>query len=111
MTDLDEKEQQHVRTALQYLRRRVGAWKPLADALGFQYDTVEKVANARGRNVTASMAIRVARLAGVGVDDLLSGKYIPGACSRCGYRPDFGDEETVVESPPLPPDGLKLVKP
>lgn len=109
MTDLTDKEQAHVRTALLFLRRRFGGWASLARALGFQYDTVEKVANARGRSVTASMALRVARLIDTPVDDLLAGRWLPGrTCPHCGCPPaDFADEETVVddravrEAPPL----------
>lgn len=112
MTDLDLKEQGHVRTALRYLKRRAGGWTPLAKALGFQYDTLEKVANNRGRGVSASMALRVARVAGVPVDDLLGGRYLPGACPHCGHLPDFAEDPTVVEDAPLPEPtaGLKLVK-
>jgi hypothetical protein len=33
------------------------------------------------------MAVRVARLAGVGVDDVLSGRYpAAGTCPMCGHR-------------------------
>lgn len=99
MTDIDEKEQNHVRTALLHLRRRVYGWAPLGKALGFKPDTLEKVANGRGRGVSASMAVRVAKLLGVPIDDLLAGRYLPGACPKCGHMPDFGDEETVVEAP------------
>jgi hypothetical protein len=111
VTDLDEKEQGHVRTALRYLRRRAGGWTPVADALGYKYDSVEKVARG-GRAVTAGMALRVARLLGAGVDDLLGGRFLPGACPRCGHMPDFADEPTTVEDAPrrAPVGGLKIVK-
>jgi hypothetical protein len=40
------------------------------------------------KNVSPTMAIRVARLAGVGVDDVLAGKYpLPGTCAHCGRGP------------------------
>ena len=111
MSDLDEKEQKHVRTALRFLRVRVGAWAPVADALHLAYDTIEKVVNGR-RPVTASLALRTARLAGVSVDDLLAGRYLPGACPHCGHAPDFAEEPTFVEDAPSPTPGggLKLVK-
>ena len=96
MTDLDEKEQKHVRTALLYLRRQVGAWAPVARALHYESESLGKVATGR-RSVTASLAVRVARFAGVGVDALLDGSYTPGACPKCGHRPDFTDENTVAE--------------
>jgi hypothetical protein len=112
VTDLDLKEQKHVRIALRYLKRRAGGWAPLGKALGFQPDTLEKVVNARGRNVSASMALRVARVAGVPVDELLAGRYIPGACPCCGHVPDFAEDPTVVEDVPNPDSGggLKIVK-
>lgn len=109
MKDLDEKEQGHVRTALRYLRRRAGGWRPVGKTLGFQVDTLEKVANSR-RAVTASMAVRVARLLGASVDDLLGGRFLAGACPHCGHAPDFADEPTIVEDTPRPDGGLKLVK-
>lgn len=113
MTDLDLKEQNFVRIALQHFRRRLGGWEPLSEALGFSPVTVEKVANMRGRSVTASMALRVARLAGVTVDDLLMGRFLPGACPKCGHMPDFADEPTTAgDDAPRPPtgSGLKLVR-
>lgn len=88
MTDLTEQEQQYVRTALLFLRRRMMGWAPIAKVLGYQYDTIEKIANARGRAPTGGMAFRVARLVGVPVDDLVSGRFIPGACPKCGYLQD-----------------------
>ena len=111
MSDLTLTEQKHVRTALRYLRRRVGAWAPVADALHVAYDTLEKVVNER-RGVTASLAFRVARLAGVPIDDVLEGRYLPGACPRCGFVADFADEATAVGDAPFPePCGrLRLVK-
>lgn len=113
MKDLTLTEQKYVRTVLFHLRRTMGGWKAVAKALGFQYDTVEKTANARGRGVSGSMAIRVARLVGVAFDDLISGRYLPGACPRCGYTPDFADQPTIVENGPRdgsPSSALKLVR-
>lgn len=104
MSDLNAKEQNHVRTALRYLRRRVGGWTPVADALGYKYDSVEKVARG-GRAVTAAMATRVARILGTSVDDLLARRFLAGACSRCGHTPDFPDEPTTVEDGPRPAAG------
>jgi len=98
MADLTREEQQRVRATLHFLRREVGGWKPLADALRYQPDTVEKVANARGgRNVTPTMAFRVARFADVKIDDLLGGRYRPGACPHCGYLPDLEADPTEVD--------------
>lgn len=74
--------------------------------------TLEGVAY--GRTVTASLTLRVARLVGVMVDDLLVGKFLPpGACPNCGHviTSDFNDENTVVEAALRQPTaGLALVK-
>lgn len=117
MSDLDLKEQGNVRAALCYLQRRAGTWAGVAEALRFKSDTVKKVAYGRDL-VSASMALRVARLIDVPIDDLLGGRYQPDACPKCGYVPsylparvsDFSDENTVVEDAPRQPVGLTLVK-
>jgi len=101
-----------VRTAIRFLRFKVGGWQPLADALGMKVDSLVKVVNARGRDVTARLAYSVARLTDVSIDDLLSGALLsPRACPHCGRAPDsdFVDEETVVEDRPREAV-LKLVK-
>jgi hypothetical protein len=87
MSDLTTQEQTNVRTALRFLRARCGGWEPLAKAVGSKTLTLSRVAG--GRAVSASIAFRVARLAGVLVDDVLAGRY-PGAgtCPTCGHRED-----------------------
>jgi ribosomal protein L12E/L44/L45/RPP1/RPP2 len=98
---LSDKEQRHVRTAIRFLRFKVGGWAPLADALGLRADSLVKIVNARGRDVTARLAYNVARLTDVSIDDLLSGALLsPRTCPHCGRAPDeseFVDEETVVD--------------
>lgn len=94
MTDLTAQEQEHVRAALHFLRKRSGGWEPIGRALGFRIATLRHVAQ-EGRTVTASMAFRVSRLAGVVVEDVLTGKYPgPGTCPRCGHRPE---QQTVAQ--------------
>jgi len=46
-----------------------------------------------------ALALRVARLAGVPMDELLAGRWLsPRVCPHCGHPPDdFTDEEIVVE--------------
>jgi hypothetical protein len=81
---LTTEEQAHVRAALRFLRARCGGWAPLAKVLRFKRTTLGRVAN--GRTVSASVAFRVARLAKVGVDDVLAGRFPPaGACPYCGH--------------------------
>ena len=110
---LTDKEQRHVRTALRFLRFKVGGWQPLADALDMKADSLVKVVNARGRDVTARLAYSVARLTDVSIDDLLAGLLLsPRTCPHCGRAPDesdFVDEETIVEDRPREAV-LKLVK-
>ena len=99
MSDLDQKEQDHVRAALRLFQRRLGTLAAVASALKFSTETIKKVLGGRDA-VSASMAIRVARLAGVMVDDLLVGKFLPpGACPNCGHiiTSDFKDENTIAE--------------
>ena len=98
MNDLTEKEQRAVRTALRFLRLRVGAWGPLAKALRYEWDSIQKVATGR-RAVTPALALRVARFAGIPMDELLAGQWLSArVCPHCGHPPeDFVDEETVVE--------------
>lgn len=73
-------EHARVLAAVRFLRARCGGWAPLVKALGFSRITLTKPA-------TATVAFRVARLAGVGIDDLLAGKYPPaGTCAHCGHR-------------------------
>ncbi len=105
MSDLDQKEQNHVRAALRFLQRRLGRWSAVSDAIGFSPKTIDGVVFAK-KSVSASMALRVARLLGVMIDDLLVGKFLPpGACPNCGHVPvaDFRDESTLVEDRPKLP--------
>ena len=80
MIDLTDEEQENVRAAMRFLRVRAGGWKGLAPALGFAKGTLINVKQ-RAKNASPTMALRVARVAGVSVDDLLAGKFPPaGAC-------------------------------
>jgi hypothetical protein len=86
MSDLTTEEQTNVRTALKFLRLRSGGWKTLAKALRADGKQLGKIGAGRG-GVTASLAFRVARLAGVPVDDVLAGRYPgEGTCPYCGHR-------------------------
>jgi hypothetical protein len=73
VSDLTTGEQKNVRAALVFLRARTGGWKPLAKALHTHPLTLSQ----RKLPISASLAVRVARLASVGVDDVLGGKYRP----------------------------------
>ncbi len=87
-SDLSPKEQTNVRTALKFLRTRSGTWAALASALGFGETTLTNAAHAH-TGVSARMAFRVARLAKVGVDDVLAGRFpAVGTCPYCGHCPE-----------------------
>lgn len=82
MSDLSAKEQANVRTAVMFLRARCGGAKPLAKALRVSKPTL-------WRPASVLLAFRVARLASVPVDDVLTGKYPPpGTCAHCGHVKD-----------------------
>jgi hypothetical protein len=83
VSDLTPEEQKNVRAAVRFLRVRCGGWMPLTKVLRLTRSTLQKV------GATPVVAFRVARFAGVGVDDVLAGKYPPaGTCPHCGHRPD-----------------------
>lgn len=84
-SDLTADEQRNVRTALKFLHLRCGGWEAVARALGMGETTVTNTAHAHS-GVSARMAFLVARLAKVGVDDVLSGRFpAVGACPYCGH--------------------------
>jgi hypothetical protein len=79
VSDLTAAEQKNVRAAIRFLRLGCGGAKPLAKALRMTRRTLNSPA-------TPTTAFRVARLAGVTVDDVLAGKYPPaGTCPHCGH--------------------------
>ena len=85
-TDLTSAEQTNVRTALRYLRARCGGWEPVAKALHFKATTLGQIACSR-KVASASLAVRIARFASVGVDDVLAGRFpAPGTCPHCGHH-------------------------
>jgi len=84
-SDLTVDEQKHVRAALRFLRARCGGWANVAKVLRFGESTLSDVANER-RTATPVLAFRVARLAKIGVDDVLAGRFPPpGTCPYCGH--------------------------
>jgi len=85
VSDLTAAEQTNVRTALKFLRTRCGSWTVLSRALGFGESTIGNVVTGF-RPVSPVVAFRVAKLAKVGVDDVLQGRYPePGTCPHCGH--------------------------
>jgi hypothetical protein len=84
VSDLTAEEQKNVRAALRFLRIRIGA-DNLAKVLHAHKATVRLVI--AGRAVSASIAVRTAKLAGVSVDDVITGRFPPaGVCPHCGHQ-------------------------
>ncbi len=86
--DFTAREVAALRGALHFLHRRCGTWATLGRALKFNGGTLRNVANGH-RNATATIVLRVAKLAGVGFDDLCAGRFpAPGTCPHCGAMKD-----------------------
>ena len=83
-SDLTPEEMARVKVALRVLRVRFGGQAALAKALQANPKTVGAAVTARGRP-SAGLALRAARLAGVPLEDLLSGAWpVAGSCPHCG---------------------------
>jgi hypothetical protein len=83
VNDLTVQEQERVRLAIRFVRLKIGA-AAFARAVKSNPLTVRRVLG--GGEVGASLAFRVARLAGVSIGDLLAGAFPPaGTCPKCGY--------------------------
>jgi hypothetical protein len=82
-SDLTPQEQANVQAAVRFMRARLGVTK-LAEALKTTTKTVKRASSVRGKP-SAGLAIRVARLADVPVEDVLAGRWpVPGGCRHCG---------------------------
>jgi hypothetical protein len=81
--DLSDEERAHLARALVFLRVKAGSSILLAKALGVSEPTITR--GASDKRATASLALRVARLAGQPVDAVLAGAWPKeGACPHCG---------------------------
>ena len=86
-------QQEHVINALYFLRVKFETWKPIAKLLHFEEGSLADV-RAKRRSVSANLAFRLAKIMGIGIEDLLAGKWPePGMCPRCGYK-DMRDTRT-----------------
>ncbi len=80
-------EEERVRRAMRVLHVKFGNWTRVSEALGHHRVTVERVLNLR-RTATPAFAMRVARLLGVSLGDVLSGAWPKaGECLMCGRGP------------------------
>ncbi len=84
--DLTAQEQRNVRAALRFLRVREGGLDRLAKLIRGKKDTLVRMGGRRPPS--AGLAVRLARLAGVPVDDVLCGRFPPpNSCPHCGTIP------------------------
>jgi hypothetical protein len=82
--DLTAQQETHVRGALHFLRARCGTWALTGKLLNFKESSLGNIAAGR-KPVSAAIVLRIARVAKVGVDDLLGGRFpAPGTCPHCG---------------------------
>jgi hypothetical protein len=82
-SDLTPAEQQNVKAALRFLSKRLGSYPKLAKAMGANHATVMAAAHKRGA-VSAGIALRAARVAGVPLENVLSGTWPPA--DACPWR-------------------------
>lgn len=84
--ELTPEEQANVRKALGVLRIRLGSQEKLAKAMGIQQTRLASLAGPSARKRPgAAIALYASRVAGVPVEDILSGAFpAPGACPMCG---------------------------
>jgi hypothetical protein len=81
-SDLTPVEQANAQAALRFLAKRHGTLANLTEVMRSKYGTVKLAM--RGR-VSAGIALRTARVAGVPLEDVLSGAWPKaGACPHCG---------------------------
>jgi len=82
-SDLTLQEQQNVKVALRFLAKRFVTYRKLAEAMGAKRDTVMLAGHSGA--VSAGIALRATRVAGVQVEAILSGVWPPtGMCPHCG---------------------------
>lgn len=83
--DLSEDQQENVVNAIYFLRVRLEGIAPVARLLKIDPASVSNIC-ARRRAPGPAIAFRLAKAVGVGVDDVLAGKWPEaGSCPRCGY--------------------------
>ncbi len=85
-SDLTPEEQGHARAAIRFLTVRLGGAAKLARALRSNLASVSR-ATGKGGKPSAGLALRAARLAGVPLEDVLSGQWPGDRCPHCGHQP------------------------
>lgn len=83
-SDLTEDEIANVKRAIRVLRSRFGSYAKLAEALRAKPATIKESVHRNGKP-SVGLALRASRVAGVGIEELLSGTWPkPGSCPMCG---------------------------
>jgi len=84
---LTPEEEACTRVALKFLAIRHGGWNKLAKRMRVSGYTLQSAALKKRRALAPGVALEVARVAGVTVDDVLAGRFPePGSCPMCGHR-------------------------
>jgi hypothetical protein len=82
--DLTPDEIANVKRALRVLKIRYGTWPKVAEAMKVKPSALADVVNTKGKP-SVGVALRAARLAGVPLEDVLSGAWPKaGSCPMCG---------------------------
>ncbi len=83
---LTPEESGRLRSAIRNLYKQFGSsWSCLAAVLDVSGSALKCIASGRHRG-SAGVALRVARVAGISVEALLSGLADAGKCSTCGQK-------------------------
>lgn len=83
---LTPEETGRLRSAVRNLYKQFGSsWSCIAAVLDVSAAGLQEIASGRNRG-SAAVAIRVARVAGISVEALLSGLADAGKCSTCGQK-------------------------
>jgi transcriptional regulator with XRE-family HTH domain len=79
---LSPQEKANVKAGIAFLNHRM-TLEELAKVAGLTVDTIKYASSKRGR-VSAGVALRIARVAGAPLEDLLAGRWPePGMCPLC----------------------------
>lgn len=82
---LTEPELARLRAALRSLKQLHGSWQALADATGVSANSLEHI-SCRSQRASYAMALRIAKVANVSLEALLSPLASIEICPTCGAR-------------------------
>lgn len=81
---LSPDEIRHLRTAIKNTARKLGSWALLANTIGMPLLSLRHAVYASKHRPSGTLAIRVAKVAGVSVETVLTGKLaVAGRCPTC----------------------------